>query len=204
MVQLKTIFVILTIIAALTSGCINFNEPTQKTQLKDEPKVINLNAQQIILNDSEIKEALGFDWENETRKIDGLTKEKDIIVLSDISLTYRNPNRKITAAGIDEITISLLVSPSIYAANNNYQFWNSKLQETGKVIRNKIDVGDMGELYSIVDTENKNVNGGLYLIFKKNNIVFTFISPPEVNVETAFELAKKQEEKIIRILDLIK
>ncbi|MCK4798875.1 MAG: hypothetical protein KAT05_15975 [Spirochaetes bacterium] len=174
---------------------------TDKDTIFHLTKVINLHAQQIILNGIEIEQTIGVDWKNENKFTNSFTK---LEVSSVIYLLYRNPNIKITATGSDEINIRLLVSPSISEANNQYQSLNSKLQENGKIIRNKIDVGDTGELYSNIDADNKNVNGGLYLIFRKNNVIFVFDSPPEVNAETAFELAKKQEEKISRILEIIK
>lgn len=174
---------------------------TDKDTIFHLTKVINLHAQQIILNGTEIEQTIGVDWKNENKFTNSFTK---LEVSSVIYLLYRNPNIKITATGSDEINIRLLVSPSISEANNQYQSLNSKLQENGKIIRNKIDVGDTGELYSNIDADNKNVNGGLYLIFRKNNVIFVFDSPPEVNAETAFELAKKQEEKISKILEIIK
>ena len=61
MVRLKRtwLFGLLILTVILISGCINSNEPTQKTQQTDEPKVINLNAKQIILDDNEIEDLFG-------------------------------------------------------------------------------------------------------------------------------------------------
>ncbi|MFZ2411646.1 MAG: hypothetical protein WAW23_08765, partial [Candidatus Methanoperedens sp.] len=46
--------------------------------------------------------------------------------------------------------------------------------------------------------------GDSVIIFSKNNIMVIVRSNPDVKIETLLELAKKQEAKILRILDIIK
>ncbi len=99
----------------------------------------------------------------------------------------------------------LLVSPTIDEANKSWQSLELQFQKTtGKVISNKIDIGDAGELYSIVDTEDKKRIGASYIIFRKNNIIVLLVSTPDIKIETFLELAKKQEAKISSILEMIK
>ncbi|MDO8725059.1 MAG: hypothetical protein Q7J35_03205, partial [Candidatus Methanoperedens sp.] len=167
MEKVKNLIVILLILTLfLTLGCLNSNEPTQKALPTNEPKVINLHAQQLILNDSEIKEALGHDWEKKEQRIDGQTQE-ELIILSSISLLYANRTETIdrVLGSKNPIYISVFVSPNIYyAENKSYQYFVSKLQETGKVVRNKIDVGDKGEIYTVVDVQDKENNGNSFLV----------------------------------------
>lgn len=46
--------------------------------------------------------------------------------------------------------------------------------------------------------------GDLHIVFRKNNIVVIINAKPDINVETLFELATKQDAKISRILEMIK
>lgn len=56
--------------------------------------------------------------------------------------------------------------------------------------------------------KNDNISGvsvgSSIIISRKNNIVVILDSKPDIKVETLFELAKKQDAKIDRILEMIK
>lgn len=223
MVQLKIIFVILTIIAALTSGCINSNEPTQKTQLKDEPKVINLNAQQIVLNDIEVKEILGYEWKNVQTNMIGVTSDNGRVG-DGVSVVYdKEPFYEIIwydiSGGRGEdyakpITVKILVFTNIVEAENYYSKDMLIYSQDSRYFhykQNKIDIGDVGNIYTVEDLltikNPNNVDIVIKIIFRKNNVISIIYFDTEksnvLNIETATELAKKQEAKIIRILDKI-
>ncbi len=167
-------------------------------------KVINLHAQQIILDDTEIKETLGA---NLTRISQDIIAEKndDKIghILSGISVVYGKHEYYI----FENASIGLFVSPDFDAANKIYQSLRLELQKgTEKVISNKIDIGDYGELFSIVETKKGTMGlsvGESFIIFRKNNIIVAMKSKPDIKVETLFELARKQDAKISRILEMV-
>ncbi len=75
-----------------------------------------------------------------------------------------------------------------------------------KTIVNKINIGDStGELYSFVSIQDKNTQmlvGSSFIIFRKNNIIVSVFSTPNVKVEPLLELARKQDEKISKLLDI--
>ena len=198
----KSIFGLLILTVVLISGCINSNELTQKTQPPDETKIINLHAQQIILDDNEIKELLGATLTKKEQNIIS-EKEDDKIfghVLSGISVGYGIPKM-----GDNNVSILLFVSPTIDVANKSYQSIELEVQnKIGKIISNKINIGDAGELYSVVDAKDKREIGTSYIIFRKNNIIVLVMSTPDIRIETLLELAKKQEAKISRMLSVIK
>jgi hypothetical protein len=209
MVQLK--FVIGILIIVLVSGCVNPNEPSQKTQPiisptpipTDEAKIINLNAQQIILNDTEIKGILGANLTRVEQYITPEINDDEGHVLSGISVVYGNHEYYL----YENATIGLSVSPDLDDANKIYQSMGLGLQNgTEKIISNKIDIGDYGELYSVVETKKGTTGlsvGESIIIFRKNNIIVVVMTKPDINIETLFELAKKQDAKISRILEMI-
>ncbi len=168
--------------------------PKSGTQTNDL-RIINLHAGQIILTDTEIKELVGTGLTIKRQSIIPETKQNEIHVLSGISVEYGNPN----------ISIALYVSPTLDAANGVSQSLASDLQKNIKVIVNRVDMGDtIGEIYSIVGSQNEKttvVIGGSYIIFRKNNIVVLMASTPDVKIESLLGLAKKQDEKIIRLLE---
>lgn len=202
--KFKYVFVLsILFVVVLISGCLNSNSQNQKTQLiaptpAPTDKIINLHAQQIILDDNEIKELLGTDYMKINPKnqvIRNEPKSKGLQILSSIRVDIGN------------VTIGLFVSPSKDVSDKAYQSLVLDLQKNIKVIVNKIDIGNTtGELYSIVGSQNENTTaepGTSYIIFNKNNIVVLVGSTPDIQVETLIKLAKRQEAKIVRILEVI-
>jgi hypothetical protein len=224
MVQSKSILGLLILIIVLVSGCVNPNEPSQKTQSTDEPKVINLDAQQLILNDSEVEEVLGSDWKNTDTSMISIRSYND--TGDGIEAVYdKEPFNELiwydSAPGTGQgeyakpITIQTLVFTNsamikdyyskqitIYSQNSQYYLFK----------QNKIDIGDTGDISTIEDLmtikDPSNVNIIIKIIFIRNNVMSIIYFDTEksnvLNIETAIELAKKQDAKISRILELIK
>ena len=111
----KTIF--LSLIIILIIGCIK--EPSLKTELnsnqtlsKEDLKIINLSAQQLILGDNETREILGFDWK---KVYQGTNKNPALNASNEIFLTYGKGPINETKIGEDTSFFDsyLLVFPDI-------------------------------------------------------------------------------------------
>lgn len=228
MVKSKSIFGLLILMMVLISGCINSSETIQKNQTINESKIINLDANQLILNDIEMKEVLGDKWKNVHYEEESYTESYDgfyrvvgngvivvydkepfyDLIMYDMSGGFGRSNfmkpvtiKNVVFTNIEEAKKYYSKDDSIYSQNsNNYHFKH-----------NKIDIGDEGNLYTIEDlhtiknSEYENII--IKLIFRKNNIVSIILLDTEksnvLNIETSIELAKKQDEKISTILDII-
>jgi len=220
----KSMFGLLILTVVLTSGCLNSNEPAQKTQPTDEPKVINLHAQQLILNDSEVKEVLGSSWKNVRTNMIGVTSDNGSVG-DGVSVVYdKEPFYEIIwydiSGGRGEdyakpVTIETLVFTNSVEAKNSYSkhiTYYSKNNRYYHYKQNKIDIGDTGDVYTIEDLltvkDPNNVNIIIKLMFRKNNVMSIIYFDTEksnvLNIETALKLAKKQEAKISNILSMIK
>jgi archaellin len=147
--------------------------PNQGTQA-NKFEILNLDVQQVILSDSEIKEVIGSDWEktNQT-KVD----TPDHGQLMDLGYQTINSNTR------DKEDIIVRVGVS------------SKKETFGisNMPGNDIDIGDAGK----VITESNYVE----ITFIKNNILVVIAGSTTVGLETITKLARKQEEKIIRLLE---
>lgn len=208
MIKLK--FIVGILIIVLVSGCVNSNEPAQKTQPIISPtpiptkevKIINIDAQQIVLDENDIKEVLGTDWkasQDTSKTILQLTPR------SRVSRTYESELIQNSRGGSIqyEVTIEIMVYGSIDEANRE-----TSVVTTGG---EKINIGDHGGMES--------GNGIIDIYFVKNNVVsrisFTRgmnypdkLSETEktemISIDKAYSLAKKQDAKISRILEVIK
>lgn len=213
----KLIFGFLILTVVLTSGCINSYEQSQKTQPIITPtpiqtaevfyptptpiKIINLDPSQLILSDEEVNKVLGsgwnkkgenpstFDFSNYHAKLFSSFYMKDNNVASATIGIWRHPdNQQVLMKYRDIMT-------------GQMRFNNDK--------GNDIDIGDRvkwfeesNELIDIVGkvySKNKNVE----VVFTKSNILID-IETNTVGIEKAVELAKKQDEKISKILGMIK
>lgn len=232
----KLVFGLLILTMVLISGCTNSNEQAQKT---NQSKIINLHAQQLILNDSEVEGVLGNAWQkvqsdeisvssdNGTTVIDG--NGNGVIygtatVGEGIDVVYdEEPFHEIiwydTSGGKGEnyakpVTIKNLVFSNIEEAEKYYTKDMAVYSQNSRYYhykQNKIDIGDTGNIYTIEDLltiKNNNVNIIIKLIFRKTNVISVIYFDTEksniLNIETAIELAKRQDEKISRILEMIK
>lgn len=165
MVQSKYILGLLILIIVLVSGCLNSNESIQKTQPTITPtsaptkenKIINLNAKQIILDDSEIEDLFGVI----------LAKNENSIHESDELPVYYSPYYNIHSvhilSGVNNfyvlkksyndkynVSIGVYVFPTV----DDAKYFESKIIDSDqniKVIKNIIDIGNTtGNLSSIV------------------------------------------------------
>ncbi len=197
MFKKSTFGLLIVLIVFLISGCINSNKEISKTQ-----QTINLHADQIILDDIEIKEVLGNDWELKDMWVDNSTKKGEFVLSSDIIRGYDNPNITSMKSFRNKIQITVYVSPNISSTNTNYRLFLSMFPRE-YVVNNKFDIGDYGEIYTFVGLQ-EGLNGQTVLVFKKNNILISIYAIPEINIDTISRLANKQDAKISRILETIK
>lgn len=178
------------------------SETSQK--ITNQSKIINLNAQQFIINEKEVKEIIGEDW-----------KIKDLIPIDNsfsidndfyngIGTIYSNNNSYERYSLYDSniiifspVYISILTFPNIKTAKEYYNSEISikKYTENG----NHINIGDNGYASTVNDI--------IKVIFIKNNVISIIYLTPNKNesltVDQAFQLAKKQDEKLSRILEII-
>lgn len=149
------------------------------TTTTNDFKIINLDVQQVILSESEIMEIIGFDWKNTFQRKQGQS----------ISLEYKKQNGDIRVYEID-----ISVFPNITATKEAYSLMVSTIGKNQKV--DDIKIGDAGKIIE------SNIRGsrGYQILFIKNNVYVVVTST--VDKEIAYNLAKKQDEKISRILDM--
>ncbi len=155
---IKSIFGLLVLTVVLTSGCLNSNEPIQKEQPTYEPKVINLHAKQIILDDDEIKDLFGVI----------LTKNETIIPKSDkLPVYYGDAYNVNLLSGVSNLydlkksssnnkyTISIGVY--VFSTAKDAKYFESKAINSNrniKVVKNIIDLGNTtGNLSSVISRE---------------------------------------------------
>ncbi|MFA4934349.1 MAG: hypothetical protein WC568_00795 [Candidatus Methanoperedens sp.] len=201
MVQIKTIFVILTIIVAMTSGCLKSNE------LSNEPKVINLYPEQVILNDGEIKEILGNEWERYSNLGYGNGENYQYVETVYDKKPYSMKPKQLSRyeSFMGPFAIFLLVFNNTNAAEEFYS--DHERSDMMDYKGNKINVGDIGSAYSI-KTDEPTGKIITKITFRKNNIISIMYLDSErsesLNMDTAINLAKKQEEKISKALEMMK
>lgn len=202
------------------------NEST--VNLISEPKAINLHAQELILNDNEIKGVLGYGWGKNRQSMD---KEFDLNTTSQFFVRYEKElpitetERELFVKSYPDanksdlfvnmnVNIFILISPTVDTARENYyQIIYREDLKNPKQIKFDLNIEDMGKFYS----ENASNGELIHIVFIKNNVIFFMeftlisnrpLSEPErsemIDVETAVELAKKQDAKITRILEMIK
>ncbi|MDD5473764.1 MAG: hypothetical protein PHU34_06405 [Candidatus Methanoperedens sp.] len=223
----------------IVSGCLNSNKSTQKIQPQYEPigivatektypqdehKIINLHAQQIILDDTEIKEVLGSSWKNVDSGGIGVWQDDGIDAAEGVEVIYdEEPFYKIIFYDISggrgenfakPVTIKTLVFTDIERTKRFYSKDRAIDSQDSKYYhykQNEIAIGDAGTIYTIEDLntiKNNDVNLIIKLIFRKNNIVSIIYFDTEksnvMTIENAMKLARKQDAKISRILDTIK
>lgn len=178
------------------------NETNQKTT--NESKIINLKAEQFIINEKEVKEIIGNDWKiNDSVYIDN-SFSFDNNFYNGIGTIYSN-NNSYERYYLDDsniiifspVYISILTFPNIKTAQEYYNSDISikKYTENG----NKVNIGDNGYASTVNDI--------IKVIFIKNNVIsIIYLTPNKnelLNVDQAFQLAKKQDEKLSRILEII-
>jgi hypothetical protein len=186
-------------LAVIVSGCVNTSEPTQKTQPISSPtpiptkevKIINIDAQQIVLDENDIKEVLGQDW-----KASGSRRDDPSCGGSRSCINRGYESFPIYAS------IEVVVYGSIEEANSVQKSYGEK-----------INIGDIGGMSA--------QGGGIQIVFVRNNILCRFgfnkgfiIGASEtekakienaemISIEKAYDLAKRQDEKISRVLEMI-
>lgn len=196
----------------IISGCINSNEPK-------EIKIINLHAQQLIIDENDVKEVLGQDWKISNkptgcstgrRTCDELDQFLQIKLKSNVSRTYESELiKKSGDASIQyDAYIQVLVFNSIDEAKRAYSDMVYIIQPSD--LEESIGIGDYGGILT--------KDGYIYLSFVKNNVFSeivisrTLLLPYDlsetektemIGVDKAYNLAKKQEAKISKILDML-
>ena len=214
MVQFKFAFGLSILIIVLISGCVNTNELITTSQPQNELKVINLSAQQIILNDKAIEETLGTGWEKEGK---GMTFSS---FTNKASSNYFIQYGKKIITKSDGGHVNYSVEISLYTYPVFISTTKENMKEISKTIEidaieNDINIGDVGKIFS--------VKNGVIVMFIKNNVISeihftrkeytsneliisgdTFNEESKVDAEIALELAKQQDAKISRILEMIK
>lgn len=197
----KILIFLITIV--LLSGCININVTPQNSGQSTPEATSNffktsknidtskLDIAKIILNDTEIKDIIGPDWSKEETfyprapsdiQIKGLAFEKQ-------NTYYKIPPK----AGL---VMSILPNTTFTT-----EFYNKLITEplNGATI-NDYEIGESGKLIKINDSTGTSER--TVIIFKINTIVVTTMT--SVDQDTTIKLARKQEAKISRILEIIK
>lgn len=218
---IKSIFGILILIVILISGCLNSNEPTQKTQQIITPttptitpvptptiKIIDLHAQQLVIDVNDIKEALGQDW-----KTSGGGFVIDVSKLNPKSIvnpTYESEPLKRNGGSIQYYAmVQVVVFKTITEAK--------RANEVGT------NIGEANpSITNIGDYRVQTSDGNIIIKFVRNNVVTyiwinrahwpgddgqEFLSDTDktemLSIDKAINLAKKQDAKISKILDMI-
>ncbi len=182
---------LITIILILITGCININVTPQSSGQNTTPEPASnfiktsknidtskLDIQKVILNNTEMKEILGKDWNlkgTETREVWSVKAyEKQ-------NTYYKEP---------PTTSIIVFILPNITSAKQLYDkpFPDFKLNPTGN-----INLGDSGKIFQ---TEN-----GFMIIFRINTIIVMTSTSTDLDIAT--KIAKKQEAKINNILQSI-
>lgn len=168
------------------SGGVSPKLTPKSTGQTNKLEIINLDVQQVILNDSEIREVIGFDW----NLFFGEKKDSPGNIQG-INLEYININSNTKEE--KHISSFMMVFPNITATKEGY---SKMLLEIGKdVSETDIEIGDTGK---VITCKSKGCAG---IIFIKNNVIVMISSSSTVNMETMNKLAKRQEDKILGILE---
>lgn len=195
-----------------------------------EMKVINIDASQIILDKKEVNNILRQESNqpiqnlimetNSAKEPFRSTYSGQITPKSRYVRTYSNyvhTNYTITVKPEGDAVFDVSTELNVY--NNIDQAKKSYLKEDMAWIPTvqvqEINIGDFGTANTIIyDTSNS-----VEIHFVKNNVFFVmiitshWISPergaepnkaPLVNIDTAYKLAQKQNEKITKIIEMIK
>ena len=201
LVQFKNVGLSILIAVVLISGCIDSSKSTQEIK---EAKVINFSPQEIILSDIEIKDVLGNEW----------NVVADFSIIDDSigrGLVYDNPSRENGYVGWSTdgneslflpIYISLYIYPDVFEAKEIYRYHDLFSKKIYK--GNELNITDTGSIYFW----NKYQSTIIKEIFRKNNVIsiiyFDTSKSNALNIDSAFNLSKKQEAKIDRFLEMIK
>ncbi len=216
----KLILGLLILTVVLTSGCLNSNEPAQKTQSIISPtiptkivptptiKIIDLHAQQLVIDVNDIKETLGQDW-----KTSGGGFVIDVSKLNPKSIvnpTYESEPLKRNGGSIQYYAmVQVVVFKTITEAKRANE-GGTNIGEANPSITN---IGD----YRVQTSD-----GNIIIKFVRNNVVTyiwinrahwpgddgqEFLSETDktemLSIDKAINLAKKQDAKISKILDMI-
>lgn len=152
-------------------------------------KIIDLDAQQVMISESEIAEVLGINWKIKSHDRSGYN---NLGGFSDFEI------ENISTGKDESIGIQIFIFPNATAPREAF----SGLLLDNKVIATQnINIGDIGTIITF------NRNNDYMIMFTENNVlsfVEYFSVGYTVDSEIAYELAKKQEEKISNLLDTIK
>ena len=200
MVQFENVGLSILIAVVLISGCIDSSKSTQEIK---EAKVINFSPQEIILSDIEIKDVLGSEW----------NVVADFSIIDDSigrGLVYDDSSRENGYVGWSTdgneslflpIYISLYIYPDVLEAKEIYRYHELFSKKIYK--GNELNITDSGSIYFW----NKYQSTIIKEIFRKNNVIsiiyFDTSKSNALNIDTAFNLSKKQEAKIDRFLEMI-
>lgn len=197
----KLLLGLLILTAVMISGCINSNKSNSPI---NEPQVINAYPEQLILNENEIKEVLGDEWEMVSNI--GYSYSEDHVGGYEVldKKPYSTKGKQLTGESfISPIMIWILVFNETNAAKNYYS--GHELFDMKDYKGNKINIGDAG-IYSIkIEPPPEPLNKIITKItFRKNNVISIMYLDSEksdlLNMDTAINFAKKQEAKISKIL----
>ncbi|MFZ2412545.1 MAG: hypothetical protein WAW23_13315, partial [Candidatus Methanoperedens sp.] len=200
----KLIFGFLILTVVLTSGCVNSNEPNQKTQ-PTEPKVINLHAKQIILDDGEINDLFGII----------LTKDENIFPESDELSVYYSTYDDIRSvhilSGVNNVYVlkksdsnkyNVSIGTYVFPTVDDAKFFESKIIDSDqniKVIKNIIGIGNTTRnLYSVVSIEPLFIWDDDPYIFP-TSFIFNFINQNYGSDLRGFDSGKTNYGKTINI-----
>lgn len=223
----QIILIIVIVIASVLTGCISSDVQSSKAQpiiTQTQPiitptpaptkeiKVINLDAKQLVLEDNEIKNILGKEWNNNVEWLPNLNTAKfsNVPTSSIIHVIYSIDPLGCGAGTINNefiyypVDISVRVYNDFIDAKKDYHILSNNYY-----IGNSINIGDEGIIYTItIDQLNQSI---IKVVFRKNNVLsIIYLSSRErcendsFNIDTAIKLAKKQDEKISKILEMIK
>ncbi len=217
----KAIFLLLIII--LISGCLKESSLTtipniNETSSREGLEITDMSAQQLILGDNETRVMLGSDWK---KAYQGTDKNLAINASSEIFVTYEKEPVNETRVGGDKSFFDsyLLVFPDINETRKFYLYYTSEIDReimnkpeySDKILNeSELAVGDEGKIYS--DEDN------IIVIFRKNNVASNMVfhnglnyseqkiefGEKDINSSTAIEIARIQEEKIKKDLDLMR
>lgn len=190
-------------VSVTTSNPIKIPTPAKQTE------ILNVDIRNIILSDSEIREFLGNKWNTSYNPISG--KMNDI---SYNSIGYSKSSTVYTQS--DAFVTWMFIYPNLNSAKDAY----SRILIDGKIsiekeknplqiiklskdsIMTDINFGDSAKYIVIQQDVNNRAN--YHIIFIRNNIIAYLGTNSKSDIDNLTSLAKKQDEKISRILDMIK
>lgn len=194
------------IVVVLMSGCLNSNVPASNPTIKN----IDLDAKQLVLNDSDIKGILGNKWNNFDTPKQNTSTFSNVPTSSIIHVLYSIDPWNLGWGGLTINTGEFIYEPvdiSIRVYNNSSGAKEDYLKLSNNYYKGtNITIGDEGSIYTIKLEESfaQDEKSIIKSVFRKNNVISIiyltthkkYDKNVSFNVDTAINLAKKQEAKI--------